>query len=441
MIARKDALVKEKADLVNQLAIDEQSLSQSRISLERLVDAMADDLDKRESLSRLRDEKRNGVEQAKNQARMAKDNSHELELKVANIRAAINSNQSTNQRMHGQITELQNRKRSLEESIEHAQSPDDDLQIELEEALEKRLISEQDLAKAREKLEEVEKSVRVFEKQRSEAEQAAQSVRSRLERLRMQWSENSTKQSTQEENISSHDENIEEILKNLPIEADEEAWLAKLDTVAARIQRLGAINLAAIEEHKDQSERKIYLDAQNEDLEEALESLESAIRKIDKETRTRFKETFDKVNSGMKELFPKVFGGGHAYLEMTGEDLLDTGVTVMARPPGKRNSTIHLLSGGEKALTALSLVFSIFRLNPAPFCMLDEVDAPLDDANVGRFCKLVKEMSEHLQFIYITHNKVSMEMANALAGVTMQEPGASRLVAVDVDEAAQLAGI
>ncbi len=126
---------------------------------------------------------------------------------------------------------------------------------------------------------------------------------------------------------------------------------------------------------------------------------------------------------------------------MTGEDLLDTGVTVMARPPGKRNSTIHLLSGGEKALTALSLVFSIFRLNPAPFCMLDEVDAPLDDANVGRFCKLVKEMSEHLQFIYITHNKVSMEMAQSLVGVTMQEPGASRLVSVDVDEAAQLAGV
>ena len=230
-------------------------------------------------------------------------------------------------------------------------------------------------------------------------------------------------------------------MSHLPEEATEEEWVSELEKVANRIQRLGAINLAAIDEHKEQSERKIYLDAQNEDLEEALESLESAIRKIDKETRTRFKETFDKVNSGMKELFPKVFGGGHAYLEMTGEDLLDTGVTVMARPPGKRNSTIHLLSGGEKALTALSLVFSIFRLNPAPFCMLDEVDAPLDDANVGRFCNLVKEMSEHLQFIYITHNKVSMEMAHALAGVTMQEPGASRLVAVDVDEAAQLAGI
>src|SRR5690606_33035063 len=153
----------------------------------------------------------------------------------------------------------------------------------------------------------------------------------------------------------------------------------------------------------------------------------------------RFKEYFDRINQGLQELFPKVFGGGHAYLELTGEDLLDTGVAIMARPPGKRNSTIHLLSGGEKALTALSLVFAIFRLNPAPFCMLDEVDAPLDDANVGRFCNLVREMSPVVQFIYITHNKIAMEMADNLMGVTMHEPGVSRLVAVDVDEAAEMA--
>ena len=441
MVKRKDALVKERADLNQQLQIDDQSLSQSRLSLEKLVDAMADDLEQREKLSNQKEQRRNELDQAKNKARDAKDKSHQLELQVANLRTEINSNQSTNQRMNSQVSEMQARKSTLEKSLEQANSPDDDLQIELEDALEKRLLAEEELARARDRLEEVEKAVRVFEKQRSEAEQSAQAVRSRLERLRMQWSENSTKQSTQEENITSHDEDIQEILKELDLEANEEDWNKKLEQVASRIQRLGAINLAAIEEHKEQSERKVYLDAQNEDLDEALEALESAIRKIDKETRTRFKETFDKVNSGIKELFPKVFGGGHAYLELTGEDLLDTGVTVMARPPGKRNSTIHLLSGGEKALTALSLVFSIFRLNPAPFCMLDEVDAPLDDANVGRFCKLVKEMSEHLQFIYITHNKVSMEMANALAGVTMQEPGASRLVSVDVDEAAHLAGI
>jgi chromosome segregation protein len=229
------------------------------------------------------------------------------------------------------------------------------------------------------------------------------------------------------------------VLESLPPEAEEAAWQAQLERIAAHIQRLGPINLAAIDEHRVQSERKNYLDAQNADLVEALETLENAIRKIDRETRTRFKETFDKVNNGLQELFPRVFGGGHAYLELTGDDLLDTGVTIMARPPGKRNATIHLLSGGEKALTAISLVFSIFRLNPSPFCMLDEVDAPLDDANVARYARLVREMAEQVQFIVITHNKITMESAQHLMGVTMQEPGVSRLVSVDVDEAVALA--
>ena len=170
-----------------------------------------------------------------------------------------------------------------------------------------------------------------------------------------------------------------------------------------------------------------------------MATLESAIRRIDRETRERFKATFDQVNSGLQSLFPRLFGGGQAYLELTGEDLLETGIAVMARPPGKRNSTIHLLSGGEKALTAIALVFSIFELNPAPFCILDEVDAPLDDTNVVRYSQLVKKMSERVQFIYITHNKISMEMAHQLIGVTMHEPGVSRLVEVDVDEAVELA--
>jgi chromosome segregation protein len=205
--------------------------------------------------------------------------------------------------------------------------------------------------------------------------------------------------------------------------------------VQNKVKRLGAINLAAIEEAETQKERKDYLDQQFDDLSSALETLEAAIRKIDKETRQRFRQTFDAVNADLQTLFPKVFGGGSARLELTDDDLLETGVAIMAQPPGKKNSTIHLLSGGEKALTALSLVFAIFRLNPAPFCLLDEVDAPLDDANVARFCRLVSEMSESVQFIYISHNKVAMEMASHLAGVTMQEAGVSRLVAVDVEQA------
>ena len=231
------------------------------------------------------------------------------------------------------------------------------------------------------------------------------------------------------------------VIETLPEGATESDWEQQLAQLDARIQRLGAINLAAIEEYEQQSERKRYLDAQNADLDEALNTLEQVIRKIDRETRARFKETFDKVNQGLQALFPKVFGGGNAYLELTGDDLLDTGVTIMARPPGKKNSTIHLLSGGEKALTAIALVFSIFQLNPAPFCMLDEVDAPLDDANVARYARMVKEMSARVQFIYITHNKIAMEMADQLMGVTMHEPGCSRLVTVDVEEAVALAAV
>ena len=237
------------------------------------------------------------------------------------------------------------------------------------------------------------------------------------------------------EQLQDMQQGLKTLLTNLPEEADEKVWQAQLDKTSGALSRLGAVNLAAVEEFEVQSERKQHLDTQNDDLVAALETLEGAIRKIDRETRARFKTTYDQVNGDLQQLFPKVFGGGAAYLDLTDDDLLETGVTIMARPPGKKNSTIHLLSGGEKALTALSLVFAIFRLNPAPFCLLDEVDAPLDDANVGRFCKLVSEMSKSVQFIYITHNKIAMEMAKHLTGVTMAEPGVSRIVAVDVEEA------
>jgi chromosome segregation protein len=232
---------------------------------------------------------------------------------------------------------------------------------------------------------------------------------------------------------------LKEVLETLDESVKLTSCQARLTKVSAAITALGAINLAAIDEFEQASTRKQYLDEQYEDLHEALVTLEGAIIKIDKETKQRFRQTFDAVNAGLQELFPKVFGGGMAYLELTSDDLLDTGVTIMARPPGKKNSTIHLLSGGEKALTALSLVFSIFRLNPSPFCMLDEVDAPLDDANVGRFCRLVEEMSQSVQFIYISHNKIAMEMAARLTGVTMAEPGVSRIVAVDIEKALELA--
>ena len=243
------------------------------------------------------------------------------------------------------------------------------------------------------------------------------------------------------ENLAELQQNLQDVLATMPDSAKEGIWQAHISHLTKDISQLGAINLAAIDEYETQFERKSFLDQQNDDLTQAITTLESAITKIDRESRHKFKTTFEQVNRGLKELFPKVFGGGSAYLDLTEEDLLNTGVTIMARPPGKKNSTIHQLSGGEKALTALSLVFAIFRLNPAPFCMLDEVDAPLDDANVERFCNLVREMSQTVQFIYISHNKIAMEMASTLTGVTMFEPGVSKMVAVDIEEAISMAEI
>jgi len=295
------------------------------------------------------------------------------------------------------------------------------------------------LSEARDALSAIETEMRTADQKRLAIEQRRDAFNQQLEQQRLQKQTMMVQQQTLVERLKEDDWTVDTALETVTDDISLNGLQAELDELARKITRLGAINLAAIDEFRSQSERKQYLDSQHEDLTSALETLEAAIRKIDKETRSRFRDTFEEVNAGLQELFPRVFGGGSAHLEMTGDDLLDTGIAIMARPPGKKNSTIHLLSGGEKALTAIALVFSIFQLNPAPFCMLDEVDAPLDDANVGRYARMVKEMSEKVQFIYITHNKISMEVADQLLGVTMHEPGVSRLVSVDVEEAAELA--
>lgn len=212
----------------------------------------------------------------------------------------------------------------------------------------------------------------------------------------------------------------------------------EINRLTREISELGAVNLAAVEELLAAEERKGYLDAQTADLTEAIGTLEDAIQRIDRETRDQLQETYNTVNRHFGELFPQLFGGGEAQLMLTGDEILDAGVQIIARPPGKKNSTIHLLSGGEKALTAIALVFSFFQLNPAPFCILDEVDAPLDDANTVRFCNMVRRMAEITQFIFISHSKITMELAKQLVGVTMQEQGASRVVEVDIEEALRL---
>jgi chromosome segregation protein len=297
------------------------------------------------------------------------------------------------------------------------------------------------LAQARSGVEDCELQVREAESQRVAGQRVANEARDAAEAVRIAVREIEVRADTVREQLDHTGFAREMLLAELPEGANSADWAERLDAVGRKIQRLGSINLAAIEEFEEKSERKQYLDKQDADLTEALATLEAAIRKIDGETRARFRETFAGANQGLGELFPRLFGGGQAYLELDSEDLLSAGVTIMARPPGKRISTIHLLSGGEKALTAVALVFAIFKLNPAPFCLLDEVDAPLDDANVGRFSEIVREMSDQVQFVLITHNKTTMEAMNQLAGVTMHEPGVSRLVAVDIDEAVQLAAM
>jgi chromosome segregation protein len=300
---------------------------------------------------------------------------------------------------------------------------------------------EQRLKTERQIQNELEATITELAKQHTRVQRALDVEKEALDKLRFESQESKVRGQTVNEQLKEMNVDAEQVLKNLSEQATESVWKDKVDELTTQIERLGAINLTAIEEYKAQSERSAFLNAQHADLIEALQTLEMAISTIDKESRLRFKETFDKINRGLQEKFPKLFGGGHAYLELTEQDLLESGVAIIARPPGKKNSTIHLLSGGEKALTAVALVFSIFELNPAPFCLLDEVDAPLDDANVRRFSKMVEEMSASVQFLYISHNKVTMEISKQLAGVTMKEPGVSRMVAVDIEEAINLAEI
>jgi len=438
---RKERIHHELEELNRQLAVEEENTAGSRFRLQTALDSMELNVEDRELLEAKREEQQLELESCRDKSRKDKDLAHELALKQQSVQSQLQSTRETMDRMATQVQRSRERMDSLEEQIASADEPLAKMRSNLEALLQQRLEVEKELAEAKARVDANEHATRALEQQRNQALEQANQVRESLMHKRLKSEGASVKRDGILEQLEQAKFVLADVLKSLPEELSEEQCEQELEKLGNRIQRLGPINLAAIDEYTQQSERKIYLDKQNEDLARALDTLENAIRKIDKETRSRFKETFDKINAGLQDLFPKVFGGGHAYLDMTGEDLLDTGVAIMARPPGKRNSTIHLLSGGEKAMTAIALVFSIFRLNPSPFCMLDEVDAPLDDANVGRYASLVKEMSQSVQFIFITHNKITMEMANQLLGVTMHEPGVSRIVAVDIEEAAELASM
>jgi len=436
---RTDKINAELAEVNELQVLEREQVAEARIQWQEAMENMDQDADERSRLQSERENTTSRIENARMKARQEKDQAHQLQLRHQGFSNQQQSLQQAVERLHQQMQRSQERKSQIQQNQNRDHDSDlEELKIQLEELLEKRLEAEQVMSDARRELEAVDAELRQFEKERGIAEKAGLDLRTKLEQVRMETQSLEIRRNSLVEQLAEDELVLEEVIENLPEDADIQLWASELERIAERIRRLGAINLAAIDEYKIQSERKVYLDAQHEDLEKALATLENAIQKIDRETRTRFKETFDKVNSGLADLFPKVFGGGHASLELTGDDLLNTGVAIMASPPGKKNSTIHLLSGGEKALTAIALVFSIFQLNPAPFCMLDEVDAPLDDANVGRYARLVKAMSEKVQFIYITHNKIAMEKADQLMGVTMHEPGVSRLVSVDIEEAAKM---
>ena len=432
-------LRQELEELAEQRELDQESLAESRLQLEGHLQALQEQQLQQEDLQQARESNRVLLHNARMAVQQTQQQSHQVALKIQSLEARLTALGQNKQRQKLHLTGLEQQAAQMQQDIAALVEPIAELGVMLEALLAEKIIAEQTLQQMEQNLQSVTEHYRQLEQQRQHLLLTIEPLRQKLESQRLYWQNISVQQThivEQLKELSVNIDNINEYISDNIIESESQA---RLEQLAHKIARLGAINLAAIEEYAQQAERKTYLDNQAQDLVEALEKLEGAIKHIDKETRTLFMDTFNQINEGLQFLFPKVFGGGMAALHLVGEDTLNSGVSITARPPGKKNATIHLLSGGEKALTALALVFSIFQLNPAPFCLLDEVDAPLDDANVGRFCRLVEEMAQKVQFIYITHNKIAMSMATQLMGVTMHEPGVSRLVTVNVEQAAALA--
>ncbi len=438
---RQKQVIEESGMLQKRQDDDQAQIKSLRASLATLLNEMADTEKERAALDAQRQSLLERRDKARARARETRNQRHELALKTGSRRASLDSLRNSLQRMDTQFSHLQQRYLQLSEQMAKNEDPEEEHRQAMDTLLQTRVTVEQRLTAARVKMQQLEDDYRKLDAMRQTSVGQVEEIRGSLERARLQQQELELNARSLQKQVEQLGHQVDELAKALPEDADPRAWEDELEHLRERITRLEPVNLAAISEYEEEQKRKEYLDAQHEDLVSAMSTLEEAIRKIDRKTRTRFKDTFESVNRGIQDLFPKLFGGGHAYLELTGDDLLTTGVSIMARPPGKRISSINLMSGGEKALTAVAFVFAIFRLNPAPFCLLDEVDAPLDDANVGRFTAMVKEMSETVQFIVVTHNKITMEMAHQLSGVTMREPGVSRLVQVDIDEAAKFAGV
>ena len=438
-VLRRERLELESAEVARERGISEEAVARARLELERGLNELQNLDSQRSMLDGEREERREALASARAAAQSAQLGARDLLVRIEGRRSSAQSMQVGLKRMAEQQQQLQGRAADLEQDLATGDAPILELENILSGFLARRLEVEGELQVSRRSLEEADLELRGLDEKRLSCEQRVSQAREEMEQAKLLAQETRVRRESLAEQFAATQFVLVDVLAALAVDAAVPAWEDQLATVRADIEKLGQVNLAAIDELKENTERKEYLDRQYNDLTSALDTLEQAMRKIEKETRSRFEDTFNRINAGMQEKFPRLFGGGHAYLELVGEDALEAGVAVMARPPGKRNSTISQLSGGEKALTAVALVFSIFDLNPAPFCLLDEVDAPLDENNVGRFCDIVREMSQRVQFIFITHNKSTMELASQLLGVTMNEPGVSRLVAVDVDEALRLA--
>ncbi len=449
LIDREQQQSQEKAveteQIRAQMADDETQIKTSRAALETAMNELAKFEQKKIELMDQQQSFQQQYHQTKAQLNDISNQFYQHKMGLSGTMNKIESLQNNIERTQEAVQILVARKDELLQQLSVDLDPIEGHKQALNDLISQRLETEKQRDAMRQEVSSSQSKLDELERLRHQHQQQIDEARNALESAKLAFQSNELRANGFAEQLTDQGHDAEQLLATLG-DLSEQTLPDLIDRkedqterLHRSIVRLEPVNLAAIEEFEEESKRKQYLDEQNDDLEQALETLEQAIARIDKDTRTLFKETFEAVNTNIKQLFPRLFGGGHAYLELTGNDLLTTGVSIMARPPGKRVSSIQLLSGGEKALTAVSLVFAIFNLNPAPFCMLDEVDAPLDDANVGRFSKMVAEMSEKVQFLFVSHNKVTMEIAHQLMGVTMREPGVSRLVSVDLAEAAQMA--
>lgn len=436
--AQIQRISEESAELTQQLSADEQSIEETRHTLHTALAEMEKLADEREELTKQGELYQETVEQAREIADEARTAFHQIEVRFEALRTDQGRLQQGILRLNSRLEQLSEKRHEIQINLEKQEHPLENLQSELMDYMQQRSEVEEALLQAKQSLAHLDAALSHYDETRLHLTNESQQLRVELEQARMTSREKEVRKQTLEEQLNAVGLSPVALLAELPEHADESSWIAQIEAVERKLEKIGSVNLAALEEFTEQAERKRYLDEQAADLNKSLSLLDNAIKTIDRETRSRFKHTLDTVNNNLQEMFPRLFGGGQASLELTSDDILKAGVAIMARPPGKRNSTIHLLSGGEKALTAIALVFSIFQLNPAPFCLLDEVDAPLDDANVGRFSHLVKTMADRVQFIFISHNKLAMEMADQLIGITMQEAGVSRPVSVDIETAVSM---